>query len=257
MSTHASNSSSSSHDRYTTTPEERSPPPGPLPPLPPPRTTAETIQDGFMIFAISVVEMRLRSVDQVKIMSTTLSHPRTVDQRFEGPLWGGKETLRFIILGFPEDLAHTSMELNKLFASELQKKTLRNDIRALYFHVLDFDFALIRDEILSRFTAANREHYNSQHMVVLITISPEFARTWNPTKLGHWVDWRDAEDAAGRGLSIQYRVSGSFTLDAAELEVLRNTLHYHDLYGRRKGDMGKIMKCFKAYFIGEYQRLGI
>ena len=56
---------------------------------------------------------------------------------------------------------------------------------------------------------------------------------------------------------IGYRVSGLFTLDLAELEGLRNALHYHDLWGRRKGDMGKIMASFKAYIKGEYQRFVI
>jgi hypothetical protein len=151
-----SDASSSSHDRYTTTPEEESPPPPGPPPLPP-RTTAETIRDGLKI----VVEMRLRSVKQVKIMSTTLSHPRTVDQRFEGPLWAGEEALRFIQMPIADSLAHTSMELNMLFASQLQMKIFQNEIRALYFHVLDFNFTLVKDQVLGRFTAANREHYNS------------------------------------------------------------------------------------------------
>ena len=46
-------------------------------------------------------------------------------------------------------------------------------------------------------------------------------------------------------------------MDLAELEGLRNALHYHDLWGRRKGDMGKIMASFKAYIKGEYQRFVI
>ena len=115
-----------------------------------------------MISAGPIVEMRLRSVDQVKIMSTTFSHSRT----FEGPLWGGKETLRFTGVPMPDKLAHTSMELSTLFDSVLQKKILRNEIRALYFHVLDFDFTLVKDQVLGRFTDANREYYNSQHMEV-------------------------------------------------------------------------------------------
>lgn len=201
--------------------------------------------------------MRLRSVQQVKIISTTLSHPRIVDQRFEGPLWGGEEALRFIQMPIADSLAHTSMELNALFASQLQKKIFQNEIRALYFHVLDFNFTLIKDEVLRMFTAANREHYNAQQMVVLITISPGFARAWTPIKMDEWIDWRNAEDAAGRELSIDYRVSGSFTLNAAELEELRIFLCYHNPYGNKGGDMGLIMRCFKRWFVLEYQRLGI
>jgi hypothetical protein len=60
-----------------------------------------------------------------------------------------------------DSLAHTSMELNMLFASQLQMKIFQNEIRALYFHVLDFNFTLVKDQVLGRFTAANREHYNS------------------------------------------------------------------------------------------------
>jgi hypothetical protein len=260
----ASDVSSSSHDRYTTTPEEESPPP---PGQPQPtqwiaRTIADTIPDGFMrCFGLSatddnIAEIRLRNVIQVKIMSTTLSHPRTANQTFRGPLWGEEERLRFIAMP-ADELAHVSGQVNNMFAVELSRKVMKNEMRALTFHVLDFDFTLIKDQILSQFTDANREHYNAQLVEVWITISPGFARTWTPTKLGEWINWRDAEDAAGREISIRYRVSGSFTLDAAELEGLRNASHYHDLYGRREGDMGKIMKCFKAYFKGEYQRLGI
>jgi hypothetical protein len=261
MLTDAGDASSSSHDRYTTTPEEESPPPPGPPQLL--RTTAEMIRDGFMICAgtgvttDSVVEIRLRSVNRVKIMSTTLSHPRRIDQKFEGPLWDGKETLRFVVMPVSDSLAHTSMELNRLFDSELRKKILKNDMRALHFHVLDFDFTLIQDEVIGRFTAANREHYNSQHVVIWITISPAFARNWTPTKTDEWIEWRNAEDAVGRGVSIQYRVSGSFALDAAELEGIRNFLHYHDPYGDMEGDMGSIMACFKQYFMLEYQRLGL
>jgi hypothetical protein len=257
----ASDASSSSHDRYTTTPEEGSPsPPGPPPP---PSTTAEIMRDAFMRTAgpsvtdDSIIEMRLRSVFEVKIMSTTLSHPRTVDPEFRRPLWDGEETLRFIGMPASDELSHTSGELNMLFAWQLLVRIRQNKIRALYFHVLDFDFTLIKDRVLGIFSAANREHYNSQQMVVLITISPGFARTWTPTKMEEWLDWRSAEDAAGRELSIEYRVSDSFVLNVAELEGIRNFLHYHDPYGDMEGDMGKIMACFKQYFLLEYQRLGI
>ena len=205
----------------------------------------------------STIEMRLRRVNEVKIMSTTLSHPRSVDPEFRRPLWNGEEALRFIALPTMDDLARTSMELSLLVDKKLRKKVFSNEIDAIYFHVLGFNFTLIKNKVLGRFTTANREHYNSQQMVIFITISPGFARTWTPTKMDEWIKWRDAEEAAGRGVSIQYRVSGSFTLDAAELEGIRNFLHYHDPYGDMEGDMGDIMACFKQYFMLEYQRLGL
>jgi hypothetical protein len=258
----ASDASSSSHDRYTTTPEEESPPPPGGAPLPTQwitRATADTIPEGFMrCFGPSatddtVAEMRLRNVFRVKIMSTTLSH---VNQSFEGPLWGKEETLRFIAMPV-DNLAHTSGQVNNLFAMELSRKVMKNEMRALYFHVLDFDFTLIKDQILGMFTDANREHYNAQLVEVFITISPGFARTWTPTMLEEWINWRDAEHAAGRGLFIRYRVSGSFTLNAAQLEEIRYFLHYMDPYGDSERDMGSIMGCFKRFFMSEYLRLGI
>jgi len=265
--TGSSDASSSSHDRYTTTPEEGSPPPPgpppPPPPPPPPSTTAEIIRDGFMRSSSishsddSTIEMRLWNVDEVKIMSTTLSHARTPDQIFMGPLWDGKETLRFIAMPTTDDLALTSMELNMWLAVALRRKIRYNEIRAIYFHVLDFDFTLIKDKVIGTFTAANRDYYNTQQLVVYITISPAFARMWNPTKMKEWINWRNAEHAAGRGVSVQYRVSGSFTLNAAELEGIRNFLHYHDPYGDMEGDVGGIMACFQQHFMSEYQRLGI
>jgi hypothetical protein len=250
----ASSSSDSSQDGYTTTPEEESPPPT--------TTTAETIRDGFMISARPIVEMRLQSVDHVRILSTTFSHRST----FEGPLWGGKETLRFIGVPMADQLAHTSMELSRLFDSELQKKILRNETRSLFFHVLDFNFALIKDEVLGRFTAANREHYNAQNMVVCFTMSPGFPRTWTPIKLEEWISWRDAEDAAGRGMDIRYRVSRSFTLkkrdsDDRHPNRIRNRnrsfLNKHNLRGNKTGDMEKIKASFEDHFERELQRLGI
>jgi hypothetical protein len=68
---------------------------------------------------------------------------------------------------------------------------------------------------------------------------------WSPTKMAEWVNWRDAEDAAGRELSIEYRVSKPFTLNGAELEEIRVLLCYSNLYGNKGGDMGLIMRCFK------------
>lgn len=260
----ASDASSSSHDRYTTTPEEQSPPPPglpPPPPPPPPSTAAEKIRDGFMrsagpsAAADSIVKIRLRNVDRVKIISTTLSgnHPN-----FAGPLWDNKETLRFIpAMPVPDNLLHTTMELNMLFASALRQKIQNNEMLHLSIHVLDFDFTLVKSEVLGRFTQANRDHYGSNRLRVFLTISSWFTLMWTPTKLKEWIDWRDSEDAAERELDIQYEVSSSFTLTLDELEGLRNFLHYNDLYGDKTGDMGKIMACFKDYFRDEYQRYGI
>ena len=253
----ASDASSSNHDRYTTTPEESPPPPPPL------STAAEKIRDGFMRCAgpsaadDSTVRMRLRNVDQVKIMSTTLcgNHPN-----FRGPLWDGEEKLRFIpAVPAPDNLLHTSMELNMLFASVLRQKIMKNELHDLFIHVLDFDFSLVKSEIFGRFTDANRNHYNSntQTLQVFFTISPGFASMWTPTKLKEWIDWRDAENAAERELDIQYEVSSSFILTLGELEGLRNFLHYNHLYGDKTGEMGKIIACFKDYFNDEYQRYGI
>jgi hypothetical protein len=260
----ASDASSSSHDRYTTTPEEESPPPPGQPGQPQPTQWIlnDAIPDGFMrCFGPSatdntIAEIRLRNVVRVKIMSTTLSHPRTANQTFLGELWAKEERLHFIAMP-TDDLAHVSGQVNNMFAVELSRKVMKNEMRALTFHVLDFDFTFIKDQILSRFTDANREHYNAQLVEVWITISPGFARMWTPTKLEEWINWRDAEHAAGRGLFIRYRVSGSFTLNAAELEEIRYFLHYIDPYGDSNGDMGSPMVCFKRYFMAEYQRLGI
>jgi hypothetical protein len=196
----------------------------------------------------STIELRLRRVNEVKIMSTTLSHPRSVDPEFRRPLWDGEEALRFIALPTMDDLARTSMELSLLVDKKLRKKVFSNEIDAIYFHVLDFNFTLIKNKVLGRFTTANRDHYNSHQMVILITISPGFARTWTPTKMDEWIKWRDAEDAADRGLTIEYRVSGSFTLDEGELEEIRVFLHYHNLYGDKGGRHEAHHDAFQAVF---------
>jgi hypothetical protein len=57
-------------------------------------------------------------------------------------------------------------------------------------------------------------------------------------------------------LSIEYRVSKSFTLNGAELEEIRVLLCYSNLYGNKGGDMVLIMRCFKQWLVLEYQRLG-
>lgn len=199
--------------------------------------------------------MQLRDVSQVKIMSTTLSsnHPN-----FDGPLWDGKEKLRFIpAMPVPDNLLRTTMELNMLFASVLRQKVPKDELLDLFIHVLDFDFTLVKTQILGKFTAANRARYKSHTQRVFFTISPGFARTWTPTKLEEWINWRDAEDAAEREMDIQYSVPSSFTLNLEESEGIRNFLHYSDLYGDKTGDMGKIMRCFKDYFRNEYQRHGV
>jgi hypothetical protein len=148
----------------------------------------------------------------------------------------------------------------------VSKSSLHRDDDTLTYGAFTMRFALIKEEVLGRFTAANREHYNAQNMVVCFTMSLGLARTWTPIKLKEWINWRDAEDAAGRGMDIRYRVSRSFTLkkrDSADRHPnrIRNRnrtfLNNHNLRGNKTGDMGKIKASFMDHFERELQRLGI
>ena len=126
----------------------------------------------------------------------------------------------------------------------VSKSSLHCDDDTLTYGAFTMRFALIKEEVLGRFTAANREHYNAQNMVVCFTMSPGLARTWTPIKLKEWINWRDAEDAAGRGMDIRYRVSRSFTLkkcDSDDRHPNRNRtfLNNHNLRGNKREIWGR------------------
>lgn len=151
-------------------------------------------------------------------------------------------------------LSKTCTQLNSDYAKALAPRIRQCKAPILVLHVLDFDFAPFVQEVFAQFADATRAFYSQRPRTIRIemTISDAFARVPDERRLASWLQWRAAEESAGRGFRVYYTVrrEGS-TKGVNEMESLRYSLLLHDPYNEEEeeeGDVGKIMDAMGKWF---------
>jgi len=206
---------------------------------------------------LDIMQLFIRAVRKVVVVPTAMTR-KTI----------GTPALRYnepqLVFTTTNPLANTCTLLHEEYTNALKLHALSGkvlngrlvDYRMLTIelHVLDFDFSLITHEIFSKFTAAHRRYYNTRpHSISLVmTITDAFARLPDEHRLGKWLEWRDSEESAGRGVRVNYKVrlQGS-TKGVEEMESIRYCLLLYDPYSdatEKGGDLGKIMLAMQAWF---------
>lgn len=107
-------------------------------------------------------------------------------------------------------------------------------------------------EVFARFSDEQRAFYNQRPQTIRIemTINDAFALLPDEKRLENWLQWRAAEESAGRGVRVYYTVrKESSTTGVDEMESVRYSLLLIDpYYNEVEGDVGKIMEAMRKWF---------
>lgn len=160
----------------------------------------------------------------------------------------------------------TCYQLHTEYTSELRSSILRREIPTLILHVHNFDFSPLTRELFSSFEDRHREYFNDRAGAIRIrlTITKSFftrpwgevglinwleARESEQTGLKQWLGWKQAEEEAGRAISVAYEVKREQEIENVDdMETLRLFMLLFDPYSRAGGEIGDIVQAFIEFF---------
>ena len=160
----------------------------------------------------------------------------------------------------------TCHQLYTEYTSELRSSILRREIPTLILHVHNFDFSPLTRELFSSFEDRHREYFNDRAGAIRIrlTITKSFftrpwgevglinwleARESEQTGLKQWLGWKQAEEEAGRAISVAYEVKREQEIENVDdMETLRLFMLLFDPYSRAGGEIGDIVQAFIEFF---------
>ena len=163
-------------------------------------------------------------------------------------------------------LAKTCYDLHTRYANELRSQVLSRKIPSLKLHVLDFNFAPFTHELFPAFAASHREYFNARPGAITIHLrltESFFTRAegeagklaWLAKRDGpdsglkQWLEWREAEESAGRKVSVAYKVERNKKTEGEEdVEALRLFLLLIDPRSDEVGEVGDFMGAMVKHF---------
>jgi hypothetical protein len=163
-------------------------------------------------------------------------------------------------------LSKTCYDMHTACAEELRSQVMSYKIPTLVLHVHDFDFTPFTNELFSKFEDTHREYFNELAGAVRIhlTITESFLAR-EPGEAGRnewlakretemfqkksegliqWLEWRKAEQEAGKGLTVTYVVERKRAIENVEdMEALRLFMLLFDPYSEGEGEISDIVEA--------------
>lgn len=160
----------------------------------------------------------------------------------------------------------TCHQLYTEYTSELRSSVLRCEIPILVLHVRNFDFSPLIRELFSSFEDGHREYFNDRAGAIRIRLTITkvfFARApreigllhWleqrenEQTGLKQWLEWKQAEEEAGREISVTHEVErGEEIENVDDMEALRMFMLLFDPYSEGEGEIADIVQAVIEFF---------
>ncbi|KAM0710940.1 hypothetical protein Q7P35_001678 [Cladosporium inversicolor] len=149
-------------------------------------------------------------------------------------------------------ISKTCTQLSEDYTTALKSQLRNCHASTIVLHVLDFDFTPFTREVFGQFSDEQRAFYNQRPRTIRIemTITDAFALLPDERRLESWLQWRAAEESAGRGVRVYYTVrKESSTTGVNDMESVRYSMLLIDpYYDEMEGDVGKIMEAMRKWF---------
>jgi hypothetical protein len=204
----------------------------------------------------SIVELQLQNLRKVAIV------PKSMLQGDDDDALDPNEPS--LVFATKAALSKTCHALHTEYAEELESQVLKCNVPNLALHVCDFDFTPLTRELFSKFKDSHRAFFNARAGAITIhlRLTPSFfervdgengrvvwlagrdlQRRGKKNGLIQWLEWRKAEEKAGRKVSVAYRLERNYEVEGVEdREALRQFMLLFDPLSRGEGDIGRIVQ---------------
>ena len=210
---------------------------------------------------LSIMKLHMQRLRKIAIIPKALTQDANVT-----PTATSIEPSLVFTSGNP--LLKTCYHLHTEYTNELRSRVLSCKIPTLVLHVRDFDFSPLTREIFPSFEDSHREYFNARAgaITVRLTITKSFFtraegeegfiewlqdREDEPARLWKWFEWREAEEKAGRKVSLSYKVERNADIEGREdMEALRLYMLLFDPYSDSDPDeeVGVLVQAMIKFF---------
>lgn len=208
---------------------------------------------------LAIIQLQLQDLRKVAIV------PKSIIQRgIAIPTASSDEPS--LVYTTESPLSKTCHDLHTAYSNELKSQVLSCKIPTLILHVHNFDFSPLINELFPSFEDVHREYFNARAGTVRIrlTITGSFfplelgeamRSDWllehenEQTGMKQWLEWRQAEEKAGRGVGVAYEVKREVGIeDVDDMEALRMFMLLFDPYSRGEGEIGDVVQAVIEFF---------
>jgi len=203
----------------------------------------------------SIVELQLQNLRKVAIV------PKSMLQGDDDDALDPNEPS--LVFATKAALSKTCHALHTEYAEELESQVLKCNVPNLALHVCDFDFTPLTRELFSKFKDSHRAFFARAGAITIhLRLTPSFfdrvdgengrvvwlagrdlQRRGKKNGLIQWLEWRKAEEKAGRKVPVAYRLERNYEVEGVEdREALRQFMLLFDPLSRDEGDVGRIVQ---------------
>lgn len=213
---------------------------------------------------LSIIQFKLQGLRKVAIVSKSMVQS-------DDAVPAAKTSEPSLVFVTESALSKTCHALHTQYADELASQVAKCKVPSLALHVRDFDFTPFTRELFSTFKDSHRAFFNAREgaITIYLTLTPSFfargygecgrmvwlakrdlERLGRQNGLIQWLEWRKAEEKAGRKVSVAYKLLRNHEVEGVEdREALRQFMLLFDPLSRGEGDVGgilqKIIEVFK------------
>jgi hypothetical protein len=209
---------------------------------------------------LAIIQFRMQNLRKVTIVAKSLLQKKV-----------NPSSKPALVFATKSALSKTCYDLHVQHATELESRFMKCEVPSMHLHVRNFDFEPFTSELFAKFEDSHRAYFDARPGAITIhlTLTPSFfsrgvgekelmewlaardlERTLWKNGLSQWLEWRAAQEEAGKKVSVVYKLKRNANVEGVEdREALRMFLLLFDPLGRGEGELGgiwpEVRKVFK------------